>query len=85
MNYSDRFLRETASYSVLDILLADIAVRIQLSPTDLRCQRERNCGALHEGLSNAVRAGRTIVKSSYSSAICEPIKLIKPEHHDDST
>jgi hypothetical protein len=34
MNYSDRFLRETASYSVLDILLADIAVRIQLSPTD---------------------------------------------------
>jgi hypothetical protein len=34
MNYSDRFLRETASYSVLDILLADIAVRIQLSPTE---------------------------------------------------
>jgi hypothetical protein len=34
MNYSDRFLRETASYSVLDILLADIAVRIQLTPTD---------------------------------------------------
>jgi hypothetical protein len=34
MNYSDRSLRETASYSVLDVLLADIAVRIQLSPTD---------------------------------------------------
>ena len=34
MNYSDRFLRETASYSVLDVLLADIAVRIQLTPTD---------------------------------------------------
>jgi hypothetical protein len=34
MNYSDRFLRETASYSVLDIMLADIAVRIQLTPTD---------------------------------------------------
>lgn len=34
MNYSDRFLRETASYGVLDIMLADIAVRVQLSPTD---------------------------------------------------
>ena len=34
MNYSDRFLRETASYSVLDIMLADIAIRIQLTPTD---------------------------------------------------
>jgi hypothetical protein len=34
MNYSDRFLRETASYSVLDVMLADIAVRIQLTPTD---------------------------------------------------
>jgi len=34
MNYSDRFLRETASYGVLDIMLVDIAVRIQLTPTD---------------------------------------------------
>ncbi len=34
MNYSDRYLRETASYSVLDVLLVDIAVRIQLTPTD---------------------------------------------------
>ena len=34
MNYSDRFLRETASYSVLDVMLADIAIRIQLTPTD---------------------------------------------------
>lgn len=34
MNYSDRFLRETASYGVLDVMLADIAVRIQLTPTD---------------------------------------------------
>jgi hypothetical protein len=31
---SDRFLRETASYTVLDIMLADIAVRVQLTPTD---------------------------------------------------
>ena len=34
MNYTDRFLRETASYSVLDVMLADIAVRIQLAPSD---------------------------------------------------
>jgi hypothetical protein len=34
MNYSDRLLREAASYSVLDVMLADIAVRIQLTPTD---------------------------------------------------
>jgi hypothetical protein len=34
MNYTDRLLRETASYSVLDVMLADIAIRIQLTPTD---------------------------------------------------
>ncbi len=34
MNYTDRFLRETASYSVLDVMLADIAVRIQLPPSE---------------------------------------------------
>jgi hypothetical protein len=34
VNYTDRFLRETASYSVLDVMLADIAVRIQLPPSD---------------------------------------------------
>jgi Second Messenger Oligonucleotide or Dinucleotide Synthetase domain len=34
VNYSDRFLRETASYSVLDVMLTDIAVRIQLAPSD---------------------------------------------------
>ena len=34
MNYTDRILRAIASYSVLDILLADIAIRIQLTATD---------------------------------------------------
>jgi hypothetical protein len=34
MNYTDRYLRETASYSALDVMLTDVAVRIQLSPTD---------------------------------------------------
>lgn len=36
MNYTDPVLREIASYSPLDVLLADIAVRIQLTPTDHR-------------------------------------------------
>lgn len=41
MNYSDRFLSETASYSVLDVMLADITVRIQLTPTDYQAAIER--------------------------------------------
>ena len=35
MNYSDRYLRQIASYSAVDVLLADVAIRIQLS----RCHR----------------------------------------------
>jgi hypothetical protein len=34
MNYSDRHLRQIANYSTVDVMLADVAVRIQLSPTD---------------------------------------------------
>src|ERR1700686_3986841 len=34
MNYSDRYLRQIASYTTIDVMLADVAVRIQLSPTD---------------------------------------------------
>jgi hypothetical protein len=34
MNYSDRYLRQIASYSAVDVMLADVAIRIQLSPTD---------------------------------------------------
>ncbi len=34
MNYSDRYLRQIASYSIVDMMLADVAIRIQLSPTD---------------------------------------------------
>lgn len=34
MNFTDRVLRETASYGVLDVMLTDIAVRVQLTPTD---------------------------------------------------
>lgn len=36
MNYTDPVLREIAGFSPLDVLLADIAVRIQLTPTDHR-------------------------------------------------
>jgi len=34
MNYSDRHLRQIASYPMVDVMLADVAIRIQLSPTD---------------------------------------------------
>jgi len=34
MNYSDRILRQIAQFSPLDVMLADLAVRVQLSPTD---------------------------------------------------
>ena len=34
MNYTDRTLREIAEYSPLDVMLADIAVQVQLTPTD---------------------------------------------------
>ena len=34
MNFNDPVLRQIASYSALDIMLADVAVRVQLSPTD---------------------------------------------------
>lgn len=34
MNYTDRYLREIANYSAIDVMLADVAIRIQLSPTD---------------------------------------------------
>src|ERR1043166_3205472 len=47
MNYSDRFLRETASYSVLDVLLIDVAVRIQLTPSDYQKAVE-HYGAINE-------------------------------------
>jgi hypothetical protein len=47
MNYSDRFLRETARYGVLDVLLIDVAVRIQLTPTDYQ-QAVEHYGAISE-------------------------------------
>src|ERR1039457_5574864 len=52
MNYSDRFLRETASYSVMDVMLADIAVRIQLTPTDYQAAIER-FDAINEWMDRA--------------------------------
>ena len=41
MNYADRYLQETASYDVLDVMLADIAVRVQLTPTDYKLAEDR--------------------------------------------
>lgn len=52
MNYSDRFLRETASYSVLDVMLADVAIRIQLTPTDYQAAVE-HFDAINEWMDRA--------------------------------
>ncbi|WP_234841237.1 nucleotidyltransferase [Sinorhizobium meliloti] len=49
MNYTDPVLREIASFSPLDVLLADIAVRIQLTPTD-HGLAEGHYHAIHEWL-----------------------------------
>jgi len=34
MNYSDRHLRQIANFSTVDVMLAEVAIRVQLSPTD---------------------------------------------------
>lgn len=47
MNYTDKFLREIANYSPADIMLADIAIRIQLSPTDYQTAVD-HYHAIHE-------------------------------------
>jgi hypothetical protein len=49
MNYSDRTLREIAQISPLDVILADIAVRVQLTPTDYQKAIE-HYHAIHEWL-----------------------------------
>jgi hypothetical protein len=41
MNVVDKYLRETSSYGALDVMLADVAVRIQLTPTDYQLGVER--------------------------------------------
>jgi hypothetical protein len=47
MNYPDPILREIASFSPLDVMLADIAVRIQLTPTDYQ-RAIGHYNAIHE-------------------------------------
>lgn len=47
MNYTDRYLREIATYSAIDVMLADVAIRIQLSPTDYQRAIE-HYHAIHE-------------------------------------
>jgi Second Messenger Oligonucleotide or Dinucleotide Synthetase domain len=49
MNYSDRYLRQIATYSTVDVMLADVAIRIQLSPTDHQLAVE-HYHAIHEWL-----------------------------------
>jgi hypothetical protein len=49
MNYSDRYLRQIASYSTVDVMLTDVAIRIQLSPTDYQLAVD-HYDAIHEWL-----------------------------------
>lgn len=49
MNYTDRTPREIAAFSPLDVMLADIAVRVQLSPTDYQKAID-HYHAIHEWL-----------------------------------
>jgi hypothetical protein len=41
MNVIDKYLRETSSYTPLDVMLTDIAIRIQLTPTDYQSAVDR--------------------------------------------
>jgi hypothetical protein len=47
VNYPDPILREIASFSPIDVMLADIAVRVQLTPTDYQRAIE-HYHAIHE-------------------------------------
>ncbi|SRR5258706_1808049 len=49
MNYSDRYLRQIASFTPVDVMLADVAIRIQLSPTDYQ-RAVDHYHAIHEWL-----------------------------------
>ncbi|WP_245495452.1 nucleotidyltransferase domain-containing protein [Rhizobium ruizarguesonis] len=64
MNYTDPVLREIASYSTLDVLLTDIAVRIQLTPTDHRLA-EGHYHAIHEWLGREESPLAGLVEASY--------------------
>ncbi len=64
MNYTDPVLREIAAYSPLDVLLADIAVRIQLTPTDHRLA-VGHYHAIHEWLERDDSPLSGLVESFY--------------------
>ena len=60
MNFPDRILPEIARYTALDVMLADIAVGIQLTPTDYQRAID-HYHAIHEGSS-----ARTVLCSGWS-------------------
>ncbi|MGV4796250.1 SMODS domain-containing nucleotidyltransferase [Rhizobium sp. F40D2] len=64
MNYTDPVLREIAAFSPLDVLLADIAVRIQLTPTDHRLA-VAHYHAIHEWLERADSPLSGLIESFY--------------------
>ncbi|MGO8065738.1 nucleotidyltransferase [Rhizobium leguminosarum] len=64
MNYTDPVLREIAAFSTLDVLLADIAVRIQLTPTDHRLA-VGHYHAIHEWLEREDSPLSGLIESFY--------------------
>lgn len=64
MNYTDPVLREIAALSPLDVLLADIAVRIQLTPTDHRLA-VGHYHAIHEWLEREGSPLSGLIESFY--------------------
>ncbi len=64
MNYSDRYLRQIASYSTVDVMLADVAIRIQLSPTDHQIAVD-HYHAINEWLEREVSSLKGFVRDFY--------------------
>jgi hypothetical protein len=65
MNYSDRYLRQIASYSTIDVMLADVAVRIQLSPTEYQLAVD-HYHAINEWLERDGSALKGFVRDFYA-------------------
>jgi hypothetical protein len=68
MNYTDRTLREIAAFSPLDVMLADIAVRVQLSPTDYQKAID-HYHAIHEWLEREDSPLYGLVEEFYTRAV----------------
>jgi len=65
MNQVDPILREISNYSPLDVMLADVAVRVQLTPTE-HAQAEGHYHTLHEWLNRDESPLQGLVENFYA-------------------